>query len=151
MVVRLQKDAFDVGEELRLLQDQPFDTPIGAMASFTGLVRNDTPENPLIALELECFNAMCLKTLQTLETQAITRWNLPACLIIHRYGRLSVGEPIMMVATLSAHRKQAFDAATFLMDYLKTRAPFWKKEHFATGTRWVEALIADESALKNWD
>ncbi len=151
MVVKLQKDGFDVGEELRTLQDQPFDTPIGAMASFTGLVRNDTPENPLIALELECFNAMCLKTLQDLETQAVTRWNLPACLIIHRYGRLSVGEPIMMVATLSAHRKQAFDAATFLMDYLKTRAPFWKKEHFATGTRWVEALIADESSLKNWD
>lgn len=151
MTVKLQKDDFDIGQELAALQASVASQPVGAMASFTGLVRADVKDKkPLIAMELECFEPMCLKTLQELESEAITRWQLSGCLIIHRFGRLLPAENIMMVATLAAHRQQAFDAASFLMDYLKSRAPFWKKEFFDGAAHWVAPRTTDEDALQKW-
>jgi molybdopterin synthase catalytic subunit len=93
---------------------------------------------------------MTEKALEAIEVEARARWPLDACLIVHRYGTLAPGERIMMVATASAHRRAAFEAAEFLMDYLKSRAPFWKKETTAEGTRWVEAQADDEAALDRW-
>ncbi len=146
MVSRVQEKDFDVGHELAALRGDRVD--IGALVNFTGLVR-DT-KGDLLALELEHYPGMTLKALQKIESEAVARWDLQACLIIHRYGRLEPGQQIMMVATASAHRKAAFEAADFLMDFLKSRAPFWKKEHTRDGSDWVAAKNADEMALKRW-
>ena len=118
------------------------------MVTFSGIVRDDT--GTLKYLEIEHYPAMTLSAIQAIETQAVTRWHLGASLIIHRYGRLKPGETIMMVATSAAHRADAFAAAEFLMDYLKSRAPFWKKEVTAGGETWVAARTEDEDALKRW-
>ena len=125
-------------------------TDIGALVSFTGLVR-DATGGGLEALELEHYPGMTEKALAGIEAEARARWPLQACLIVHRYGRMVPGEQIMMVATASPHRAAAFAAAEFLMDYLKSRAPFWKKETGRGGGRWVEARGADEAALARWD
>jgi molybdopterin synthase catalytic subunit len=145
MPVRVQREDFDLGAELRALRSGRSD--IGALVSFTGLVR-DT--GGLAAMELEHYPGMTERALRGIEAEARARWPLEACLIVHRYGRLAPGEQIMMVATASAHREAAFAAAEFLMDYLKSRAPFWKKETGAQGARWVEAREADEAALGRW-
>ncbi len=146
MVSRVQEADFDVGTELAALRSGRVD--IGALVNFTGLVRDTGGD--LLALELEHYPGMTLKALQKIEAEAVARWDLQACLVIHRYGRLEPGEQIMMVATASAHRKAAFEAADFLMDFLKSRAPFWKKEHTQAGSDWVAAKAADENALKRW-
>lgn len=146
MVSRVQEADFDVGSELAALRAGRVD--IGALVNFTGLVRDTGGD--LLALELEHYPGMTLKALQKIEAEAVARWDLQACLVIHRYGRLEPGEQIMMVATASAHRKAAFEAADFLMDFLKSRAPFWKKEHTQAGSDWVAAKAADENALKRW-
>ena len=145
MAVRVQREDFDLGAELAALGAGR--TDIGALVSFTGLVRDG---GGLEALELEHYPGMTEKALAAIEAEARGRWPLAACLIVHRYGRLAPGEQIMMVATASAHRQAAFAAAEFLMDYLKSRAPFWKKETGAEGARWVDARAADEAALGRW-
>jgi len=145
-MVRVQAQDFDLGAELAALSSGRVD--IGALVSFTGLVRDTTGD--LLALELEHYPGMTHQALEQIEAQAVARWDLDASLIIHRYGRLEPGQQIMMVATASPHRKAAFEAADFLMDFLKSRAPFWKKEHSKQGSTWVAAKDADEDALKRW-
>ncbi len=147
MTVSVQTEDFDIGRILAELTEGRSD--IGALVTFTGLVRG-MPDGGLQAMELEHYPAMTEKALREIEAEARERWNLSASLIIHRIGRLKPGEQIMMVATGSAHRKDAFEAAEFLMDYLKSRAPFWKKEHTAEGADWVDARESDEDALNRW-
>ncbi len=146
MAVRVQRDDFDVGAELAALTAGR--TDIGAVVSFTGLVR-DT-DGTLATMELEHYPGMTEKALAAIEAEAQDRWQLQACLIVHRVGPLAPGERIMMVATAAAHRHAAFAAAEFLMDYLKSRAPFWKKETGAAGSAWVDARESDEAALSRW-
>lgn len=122
---------------------------MGAVVTFTGIVR-DLPDSPLEAMEIEHYPGMTESALTEIASQAIDRFSLGDALVIHRYGRLTPGETIMMVATTAPHRKDAFDAAEFLMDYLKSRAPFWKREITAVGADWVEAKEEDESALERW-
>ncbi|MBR9863630.1 MAG: molybdenum cofactor biosynthesis protein MoaE [Rhodobacteraceae bacterium] len=146
MVVRVQLEDFNLGQELDHLRAGRRD--IGALVSFTGLVRDDTGD--LTALELEHYPGMTEAALTEIETEARRRWALNDSLIIHRYGPLKPGDQIMMVATAAPHRKAAFEAADYLMDFLKSRAPFWKKEHGVEGARWVDAKEDDEAALKRW-
>ncbi len=148
MAVRLQQDDFDLGHELGLIRAGRRD--LGALVSFTGLVRDRHGSAPVAGLEIEHYPAMTLKALEDIERQAEARWPLQAVLIIHRFGPLAPGDQIMMVATASAHRAAAFEAAEFLMDYLKSRAPFWKKELTPDGHRWVDARESDEAALARW-
>lgn len=147
MAVRVQSEDFDLGAELSALGAGQRD--IGAVVTFSGIVRDD---GGLIALELEHYPGMTEKALAGIEAEARRRWDLADCLVIHRTGRLLPGAQIMMVATASRHRQAAFEAAEFLMDFLKSRAPFWKKEHLPGGAaRWVDARESDEAALGRWD
>jgi len=146
VAVRVQREDFDVGAELDGLTAGRVD--VGAVVSFTGLVRDVA--GTLAAMELEHYPEMAEKALAAIEAEARGRWPLQACLIVHRYGAMAPGERIMMVATASAHRQAAFEAAEFLMDYLKSRAPFWKKETGAAGSTWVDAREEDEAALGRW-
>jgi molybdopterin synthase catalytic subunit len=146
MTVRVQAEPFDAGAELNAFAQGR--TDIGAVVSFTGVVR-DT-QGDLQEMLIEHYPGMTTRAIATIADEAVTRWALADVLVIHRYGPLKPGEPIMMVATASAHRAAAFEAADFLMDYLKSRAPFWKKEVTAQGASWVDAKDADEDALKRW-
>ncbi|WP_420862225.1 molybdenum cofactor biosynthesis protein MoaE [Algirhabdus cladophorae] len=146
MDIRVQSEAFDTGA---LLADFGKDGRVGAVVSFTGVVR-DNDAGSLQAMEIEHYPAMTERAIREIATQAQTRWDLADVLVVHRYGLLETGAPIMMVATAAAHRKAAFEAADFLMDYLKSRAPFWKKEITLEGADWVVAKVEDEDALKNW-
>lgn len=146
MRVVVQETIFDPGSELSGFAMGRSD--IGAVVSFTGIVRDTTGD--LNAMEIEHYPGMTERAISEIVEQAIGRWDLADALVIHRHGRLKPGEPIMMVATASAHRAAAFEAADFLMDYLKSRAPFWKKEHRASGTEWVAAKDEDEDALARW-
>ncbi|WP_449395134.1 molybdenum cofactor biosynthesis protein MoaE [Devosia riboflavina] len=121
----------------------------GAAVTFTGMVRS-TPDRPITALILECYPDLAQNEIATIRDAAIARFNLIDAAILHRYGRLVPGEPIMQVMTLASHRQAAFDGAQYLMDYLKTDAPFWKQEETAAGTEWVEARAADDSARDRW-
>jgi molybdopterin synthase catalytic subunit len=145
VAVRIQRQDFDLGAELAALRAGRSD--IGALVSFSGLVRGG---DGLTEMEIEHYPGMTETALAGIEAEARRRWELQAALIVHRYGRLFPGEQIMMVATAAAHRQAAFAAAEFLMDYLKSRAPFWKKETGSGGTRWVEAKPGDEAALGRW-
>ena len=144
-MIRVQSDPFDPGAELNLFSAR--DGAAGAVVSFTGVVRGDDIE----ALELEHYPGMTESALTDIAEQAKTRWGLIDALIIHRYGRIDRGAPIMMVAVAAAHRHAAFEAADFMMDYLKSRAPFWKKEIVDGKGSWVDARVSDEDALKRWD
>jgi molybdopterin synthase catalytic subunit len=146
MAVRVQHEDFDLGAELDALRGGR--TDIGALVSFTGLVRDET--GTLEALELEHYPQMTERALARIEAEARARWPLADVLIVHRYGRLLPGARIMMVATASSHRTAAFEAAAFLMDYLKSGAPFWKKETGRGGSDWVAAKDEDEAALSRW-
>ena len=146
MSSRVQDAPFDAGAELTAFTSGS--TDLGAVVTFTGVVRDDT--GTLKFLEIEHYPGMTLSAIEKIEAQAIARWTLGASLIIHRFGRLKPGENIMMVATAAAHRGDAFAAAEFLMDYLKSRAPFWKKEVTTTGEAWVDARAEDEGALERW-
>ncbi|NGP18241.1 molybdenum cofactor biosynthesis protein MoaE [Devosia chinhatensis] len=119
------------------------------MVTFTGLVRS-LPNDPILALILECYEELATNELAALREQAISRFGLTDAAIIHRHGRLVPGETIMMVMTLAPHRKAAFEGAQFLMDYLKTDAPFWKQEETATGARWVVTMPKDKDARSRW-
>lgn len=147
MKVSVQSDDFDLATELSGFGTAP---NTGATVTFTGLVRDDT--GMLACLEIEHYPGMCETAICDIVNQAVTRWSLTDCLVIHRYGQLQVGAQIMMVATAGRHRVEAFEAAEYLMDYLKSRAPFWKKEipHGDADAQWVTAKTSDEEALKRW-
>ena len=146
MILRVQEAAFDAGAELNAFSAGLVGA--GAVVSFTGIVRDGA--GALQAMEIEHYPGMTEAAIGEMMTQARERWALVDALVIHRFGRLAGGAPIMMVATASAHRQAAFEAAEFLMDYLKSRAPFWKKEIGQDGAEWVAAKDADEEALKRW-
>ena len=144
MTIRVQSDNIDIGAELNAFLD--LKGKAGAVVSFSGVVRGEDLE----ALELEHYPGMTEKALGDIQQEAHQRWELVDSLIIHRFGRMELGEPIMMVAVASAHRKEAFEAASFMMDFLKSRAPFWKKEYQGGAGNWVDAREEDEAALENW-
>jgi molybdopterin synthase catalytic subunit len=148
MAVRLQTEPFDTGAEIARLTKGRLDA--GAVVSFTGICRSDGETGTISAMVLEHFPGMAEDELGRLEAEARKRWPLIDALIVHRYGKLLPGEEIVLVVTLSAHREAAFQAANFLMDYLKTSAPFWKKEERADGTSWVEAKDSDDDARNRW-
>ena len=143
--VIVQEQDFDPAQ---VLQGFAAGTGAGAVVTFTGIVRDNGGR--LQAMEIEHYPAMTRRALEDIAAQARQRWDIADCLIIHRHGRLQAGERIMMVATASAHRQDAFAAAEFLMDYLKSRAPFWKKEIGTDGAEWVKAKDSDEQALTRW-
>jgi molybdopterin synthase catalytic subunit len=148
-MIRVQQHDFDIGAEIRALTDGRED--IGAVVSFTGTVRRDTKDGPISAMTLEHYPGMTEKELARIEREAAARWPIQASLIVHRYGRLEPGDNIVLVVTASTHRQAAFDAAQFLMDYLKTSAPFWKKEEFVEGAeRWVGERATDDEAARRW-
>ncbi len=147
MAVRIQEQSFDLGAEIEKFAAGRRDA--GAIVSFTGVVRDDA-DGQLDRMEIEHYPGMTERAIAAIEAEAVSRWNLTEALVIHRYGVLRPGERIMMVATASRHRMDAFAAAEFLMDYLKSRAPFWKKEFTKDGAEWVAAKEEDEAALSRW-
>lgn len=146
MSVRVQAEAFDPGAELNSFAAKRRD--VGAVVSFSGVVRDET--GTLREMLIEHYPGMTEKAIEAIRAEAVQRWGLADALVIHRYGPLKPGEQIMMVATAAAHRGNAFAAAEYLMDYLKSRAPFWKKEIGVDGSEWVAAKDTDEDALKRW-
>ncbi len=149
MAVRVQAEDFDVGAALEALTAGRSD--VGGVASFVGLVRDMAPPDRLVAMTLEHYPGMTETELARLEAEARARWPLSDCLIVHRYGRLTPGDRIVLVAAASAHRQAALEACAFLIDWLKTQAPFWKLEETeAAGRRWVEAKAADDQAAARW-
>lgn len=147
MSVRLQSDPFDPGAESNRFLQQT--AGAGAAVTFTGLVRV-APGDDLVAMTLEHWPEMAQRQLERLQAEAIARFDLLGAEIIHRYGRLLPGEPIVQVMTLAAHRQAAFDGANFMMDTLKTDAPFWKKEERGAGEAWVAAKGSDDHARDRW-
>ena len=147
MRISVQEAAFDFGAEAD--QFARGHQTMGAIVTFTGVVR-DTDDGALQAMEIEHYPGMTETALTEIAQQAADRWSLGDVLVIHRYGRLEPGEMIMMVVTAAPHRADAFQAAEFLMDYLKSRAPFWKREITAEGAQWVKAKDEDEAALTRW-
>lgn len=146
MRLSVQSDAFDLGAEANAFAAAQ--TGAGAVVTFTGIVRDNG--GTLSAMEIEHYPGMTEKAIAAIMDQAMARWSLADALVIHRHGRLAANDPIMMVATAARHRADAFAAAEFLMDYLKSRAPFWKKEIGADGAEWVAARDEDEAALSRW-
>jgi molybdopterin synthase catalytic subunit len=147
--VRVQQEDFDLGAEVRRLAAGR--TDIGAIVTFTGVMRGDNGGHAVAGMTLEHYPGMTEPELLQVEAEACERWPLQASLIVHRIGALKPGDNIVLVVTASAHRQAAFAAAEFLMDYLKTRAPFWKKESRADGSqRWVEAREGDDQAADRW-
>ena len=147
--IRIQAEDFDAAAEQRALTHGRRD--IGAVVSFTGLCRDEGGR--LSALELEHYPGMAEEEVGRVAREALARWPLTGLTIIHRFGKIAPGGNIVLVVAASSHRRAAFEAADFLMDYLKTRAPFWKKEHLVTGDAagWVEANAEDDSALQRWE
>ena len=147
-MIRVQKEDFDVGAEIAALTGG--NHRIGGLAVFVGLVRDMAGGEAIGAMTLEHYPGMTEKELARIEEEANRRWPLEASLIIHRVGRLEPGDRIVLVLTASAHRQAAFDACQFLIDWLKTKAPFWKQEETAGGPRWVEARDSDGEAAGRW-
>lgn len=145
-MIRVQTHDFDIAAEIETLKGSR--TDIGAIVTFTGTVRD--AEGAVTEMTLEHYPGMTEKELERIEAEAHTRWPLQASLIVHRAGTLAAGDNIVLVITASAHREAAFDAARFLMDYLKTSAPFWKRESGPSGDRWVEAKPRDGDAASHW-
>ena len=148
MAVRIQEQDFDVSSELATLRAG--DTRVGAVATFTGLVRDLNDAAQVSTLTLEHYPGMTEKALAQIVDDAKQRWDIYDALVIHRVGSLRPGDQIVFVAVTSAHRGESFAACQFIMDYLKTRAPFWKKEQTPEGERWVEARASDEDAAARW-
>jgi len=140
MKVAVQREDFDLGAEVRAISKN---ATIGAVASFVGLVRD-------VRMTLEHYPGMTERAIRKIAEEAATRWQVMDCTVIHRYGELAPNDQIVLVAVASAHRGDAFAACEFIMDYLKTRAPFWKKEHRAGGATWVESRAADDEAADRW-
>ncbi len=148
MTVRVQTEDFDVGVELAALRAG--DARVGALASFLGLVRDINDGASVAGMTLEHYPGMTEKALAQIVAEAKSRWNIYEALVIHRVGPLAPCDQIVLVAVTSAHRGEAFAACEFIMDYLKTKAPFWKKEATADGGRWVDARDTDDSAAARW-
>lgn len=149
-MIRVQTQDFDIGAETRRLVGDR--TDIGAIVTFTGTVRGTAGNRPITSMELEHYPGMTEAELARVEAEANARWDLQASLVIHRYGKLEPGDNIVLVIAASPHRHAAFEAASFLMDYLKTRAPFWKKETFTDGSGgWVDARESDDAARERWE
>jgi molybdopterin synthase catalytic subunit len=148
MAIRVQAEDFDIGAELAALTDG--NHGIGGLCSFVGLVRDMAGDADISAMTLEHYPGMTEKALADIERQAQDRWPLDATLIIHRYGRLEPGDRIVLVAAASAHREAAFEACHFLIDWLKTQAPFWKLEDTPDGGKWVDARDSDDAAARRW-
>ena len=140
MKVSIQREDFDLGAEVRAISRN---TKTGAVASFVGLVRD-------VRMTLEHYPGMTETSIRRIVDEAAGRWQVMDCTVIHRYGELEPNDQIVMVAVASAHRGDAFAACEFIMDYLKTQAPFWKKEQTAEGARWVEARESDDAAAERW-
>ena len=157
-MIRVQREDFDLGTELgALTRDNP---GVGGLCSFVGLVRDlhpdartpgrDSGQGRVEAMTLEHYPGMTEKMLERIDAEAHRRWPLEASLVIHRYGRMEPGERIVLVATASAHRQAAFESCQFLIDWLKTKAPFWKLEETPDGGRWVDARDSDDTAAARW-
>ncbi|HZS85344.1 MAG TPA: molybdenum cofactor biosynthesis protein MoaE [Stellaceae bacterium] len=147
-MIRVQREDFDPAAALAELTRG--NHRIGGVASFIGLVRDVAEGAPLRAMTLEHYPGMTEKKLAEIEAEARRRWPLEASLVIHRYGRLEPGDRIVLVATASPHRAAAFESCAFLVDWLKTKAPFWKHEETEAGGRWVEARVGDDAAAARW-
>jgi len=147
-VIKVQKQDFDIGVELASLTDG--NTAVGGLGCFVGLVRDMANDEQISSMTLEHYPGMTEKQLATLEADARDRWPLQDVLIIHRYGRLKPGDRIVMVATTSAHRETALESCHFLIDWLKTKAPFWKLEESDAGENWVAARDSDDAAADRW-
>ena len=147
-MIRVQATAFDAGEEQNALTDGR--TDIGAVVTFTGICRGAEQSEPIAALTLEHYPGMAEAEIGRHVDEACARWPLMGVTVVHRHGRIAPGEDIVLVVTASSHREAAFAAAEFLMDYLKSRAPFWKKERRAGSEDWVAAKADDEAALGRW-
>lgn len=148
ITIRIQETDFDVAQEISALTQGR--TDIGAVVTFTGICRGDEDNATIAALTLEHYPGMAEEEIRRHADEATSRWPLDGITIVHRVGRITPGENIVLVLTASRHRQAAFEAAAFLMDYLKTSAPFWKKEESATGTGWVEAHARDDQAAARW-
>jgi molybdopterin synthase catalytic subunit len=148
ITVRLQRQAFDAAAEADKLTRGR--TDIGAVVSFTGICRGSEEGEPIAALTLEHYPGMAEAEIERHVSEACARWPLTGLAVIHRYGRIAPGEPIVLVITTSSHRLAAFAAAEFLMDFLKTRAPFWKQVKTARATSWVDAKATDDAAAERW-
>ena len=149
MTIRVQHEAFQPGVELEALHAA--NAGIGAVVGFVGYVRDYNDGDPVAAMTLEHYPGMTEKSLAGIVEQARARWSLHSVAIVHRVGHLLPGEPIVFVGTASAHRQAAFDACNFIMDYLKTRAPFWKREDTPEGARWVDGRDSDQTAAQRWE
>jgi molybdopterin synthase catalytic subunit len=149
MSVSVQQADFDVGAETNLLSQGCLE--IGAVATFVGLVRNANEGSDVSAMTLEHYPGMTEKALEEIVVQAQARWQLLGVRVIHRVGQLAPGERIVYVGVASSHRGEAFAACEFIMDYLKTRAPFWKREDTPQGGRWVDARESDEASASRWE
>ena len=148
-MIRLQREDFDIGAEIAALTRGR--TDIGAVATFTGICRADNEGQRIAAMTLEHYAGMAEAEIARHVEEAQARWPLLGVTVIHRYGRLTPGDNVVLVVTASSHREAAFAAAEFLMDYLKTRAPFWKREERADGADWVEARRTDDAAAERWE
>jgi len=144
--ISVQQQDFDPGAEIEALRS----ASAGAIVSFVGIARDLSDGFPVERIRLEHYAAMTERSLEQIVRQAQARWSLSGVRLIHRYGELRPAERIVLVATASSHRDQAFDACRFIIDYLKTQAPFWKQETGSMGSRWVQARDSDESALQSW-
>jgi molybdopterin synthase catalytic subunit len=146
--VRVQSEDFDVGVEMRAIRQS--NPKIGALVSFVGLVRDMSDHGPISEMTLEHYPGMTEKAIENIVSQAQSRWDLADALVIHRYGVLRPMDQIVLVVVASGHRGAAFSACEFIMDYLKTGAPFWKKESTDEGVRWVAARESDDVAAERW-
>ncbi|MDC0500674.1 molybdopterin synthase catalytic subunit MoaE [Burkholderiales bacterium] len=149
MSVRVQTEDFDVSQEMLVLRQK--NPKVGAVASFVGVVRDLNDGDEVSALTLEHYPGMTERSLEEIVSEAKSRWNIYDALIIHRVGTLLPLDQIVLVLVTSAHRGESFKACEFLMDYLKTRAPFWKKEQTSSGARWVDARTTDSVAAMRWE
>ncbi len=147
-MIKVQREDFDIGREIATLTDG--NRAIGGLAMFVGLVRDLAGDSKISAMTLEHYPGMTEKRLAEIAAEAEARWPLEGVLIIHRYGRLEPGDRIVLVAATSAHRQAALDACAFLIDWLKTKAPFWKLEEGAAGAAWVDARESDDHAAEKW-
>lgn len=148
MPVRVQTEDFDVGAEIAKLREN--NPKVGAVASFVGIVRDLNEGDAVATLTLEHYPGMTEKSLEEIVAQAEQRWDIYDALVVHRVGTLKPLDQIVLVVVTSAHRGESFKACEFLMDYLKTRAPFWKKEHTPDGARWIDARASDDAAADRW-
>jgi molybdopterin synthase catalytic subunit len=146
--IRIQETDFDVAQEIAALSKGR--TDVGAVVSFSGICRGSENGEPIAALTLEHYPGMAEAEIGRHADEALSRWPLQGLTIIHRFGRIAPGENIVLVVTASAHRQAAFEAAEFLMDYLKTNAPFWKREESQQGASWIEARDHDDAAAARW-